>query len=119
MRIPHRPPILCIDEVVECDKDHAVTISVARGEWEGWLVEGLAQTAAVLNAEAYDETGNGMLVQVRRFDIARPPKAGERLTLRVDIVRRLPPLTLATGRATSGEETLAEGELKFYLESPA
>jgi len=93
-----------------------VAEQVARGPWEGWLVEGLAQTAALLNAEGYNETGKGMLVQVRRFEFFRLPQAGERLTLRVDIVRRLPPLTLSTGRVTAGSETLAQGELKFYLE---
>ena len=89
----------------------------ARGPWEGWLVEGLAQTAALLNAEGYDEVGRGLLVQVRHFDIHRVPVEGEALTLRLDLVRRLPPLTLMTGKVTCGSETLAEGELKFFLEA--
>ena len=83
------------------------------GALGGLAGRGLAQTAALLNAEGYGETGRGMLVQVRRFHIRRVPAKGEQLTLRVDLVARLAPLSLMTGRVSSGSETLAEGELKF------
>ena len=50
--------------------------------------------------------------------ITRAPRPKEKLTLRVDIIRRLPPLTLMDCRATAADgEVLARGELKFYLES--
>ena len=49
--IPHRPPILCIDRIVRVDDEHAVTVQIVPDAWEPWLIEGLAQTAAVLNAQ--------------------------------------------------------------------
>ena len=114
--IPHRPPVLCVDRLIEAGTEHAVSRGVAREE-EPWLIEGLAQTAALLNAQVYGVTGLGMLVQVRRFEIARAPRAGEALDFRVEIVRRLPPLTLMTGRIQGADGALvASGELKFYLE---
>ncbi len=120
--IPHRPPILCIDRIVEVDDEHAITEQVARGSWECWLIEGLAQTAAVLNKHDEKRTGaestKGMLVGVRKFDIIRPPRDGEVVTLRIDLIRRITPLTLMRAEARVGDELLASGELKFYVELP-
>ena len=114
--IPHRPPVLCVDRLIEADTEHAVSRGIAR-EAEPWLIEGLAQTAALMNAKAYGETGLGMLVQVRRFEVARPPRAGEVLDFRVDLVRLLLPLSLVQGRVQDADgELVASGELKFYLE---
>ncbi|MHC4958135.1 MAG: hypothetical protein ACYTGN_07140 [Planctomycetota bacterium] len=114
--IPHRPPILCPDRLVEADEDHAVAEHTARDDWEPWLIEALAQTTAVLNATVFDNPGTGMLVQVKHFKVARRPVAGERLTLRVDVAHRLPPLALVRGTVLAGDETVAEGDLKLYVE---
>lgn len=88
--------------------------------WEPWLVEGLAQTAAVLDGDNRDgglpEDHKGMLVGVRRFRIARAPRVGESIVFRVDLVKKLGPVTLVDGTATVGDETIASGELKFYVE---
>lgn len=120
--LPHRAPILCVDRVVETSAEHAVCEQVARDGWEGWLVEGLAQTTAILDGTERRAAGRGplvgMLVGVRKFAIARTPEPGERVRLRVDVIRRLPPLALVRGEATSGGELLASGELKFYMEEP-
>ena len=35
---------------METGAEHAVCEQVARDGWEGWLVEGLAQTTAIQNA---------------------------------------------------------------------
>lgn len=114
--IPHRPPVLCIDRLMHADREHAVSRGIAR-EGEPWLIEGLAQTAALLNAKVYGVTGLGMLVQVRRFEVARAPREGEPLDFRIEMVRRLPPLTLMTGRVQDADgELVATGEFKFYLE---
>lgn len=114
--IPHRPPVLCVDRLLAADTEHAVARGVARSE-EPWLIEGLAQTAALMNARIYGKAGLGMLVQVRRFEIARPPREGETLDFRVDLVRLLLPLSLVSGRVQAADgERIASGELKFYLE---
>ncbi len=88
--------------------------------WEPWLVEGLAQTAAVLNGWNERITGGkahkGMLVGVRRLRIHRRPKADETVRFHVELVKRLGPLTLIDGRATVGDELIAAGEMKFYVE---
>jgi hypothetical protein len=84
---------------------------------EPWLIEGLAQTAALLHATVYGESQRGMLVQVRRFDIVRAPEPGEILTTRVEVILRLAPVHLLRGavRDAAGS-VIAEGELKFFVE---
>ena len=57
-----------------------------------------------------------MLVGVKRLRIVRRPKAGESLTFRVDLIKRLGPVTLFEGEARAGDETVAQGELKFFVE---
>ncbi len=88
--------------------------------WAPAIIEGLAQTAAVLNG--FDERSSGrtstkgMLVGVRRVRIHRQPRSGETVRYRVDLIRRLEPLTLVQGRAFVGDLCCAEGELKFFVE---
>ena len=90
--------------------------------WEAGLIEGLSQTAAVIQApvggpEACGD-GVGMLVGVRKFVVERRPVIGELVTWRVEVLKRLGPFLLTTGRAQVGDELLACGEFKFYWEVP-
>lgn len=88
--------------------------------WEPWLVEGLAQTAAVLDGDnrgALAADHKGMLVGVRRFRIERAPLVGETVVFRVDLVKKLGAVTLVDGTARVGDEEIARGELKFYVET--
>jgi len=114
--IPHRPPIRCVERLDHADSTHAVATGRAPDAWEPWLIEALAQTAALLNATETDATGLGMLVQVRKFDITRAPRVQEPLNLRVDVIVRVPPVHLLRGEVRDEQgELLASGELKFYV----
>lgn len=126
--IRHRAPILCVDELLESGAEVAAcALTVREGPhvqagslWEGALVEGIAQTSTLLEdpaAVGAPAAGVGMLVGVRRFVVDRLPRIGERVVFRVQLVRRLGPFLLVDGRATSGDECLAKGELKFYWSS--
>jgi 3-hydroxymyristoyl/3-hydroxydecanoyl-(acyl carrier protein) dehydratase len=81
------------------------------------LIEGLAQTAAVLNGTHEDSRGRGLLVGLKNLRMYRRVRVGERLRFEIDLIRRLPPLVLTRGRASVGDEVVAEGELKFFVES--
>jgi predicted hotdog family 3-hydroxylacyl-ACP dehydratase len=126
--ILHRPPALCIDAVVSID---AVSAQAARTVpleatidgvlWEPWLIEGLAQTAAVLNGSAERITGQrttkGMLVGVRNLEIHRLPAAGETIRFAVELIKRISPLSLMACRAYVDDQLVADGVLKFYVEA--
>ena len=125
--VPHRPPILCVDEIRSVEETRASTSRLVPAEsccdgllLEPWLIEGLAQTAAVLKAAGMRKTGarvdRGMLVGVKRMKIHRRPRLGERLTFEVELIRELPPLTLVEGRVLVEDEEIARGTLKFYVE---
>jgi 3-hydroxymyristoyl/3-hydroxydecanoyl-(acyl carrier protein) dehydratase len=119
--------MLYLDRVADVAAEHAVAERTVRAEdvtdgawWEVGLVEGLAQTAAVLNAfeerRAGVRTQHGMLVGVRKFEIRRCARVGETIRFRVDLIRRIAPLALMRGEASCGNEVLASGEIKFYVE---
>jgi 3-hydroxymyristoyl/3-hydroxydecanoyl-(acyl carrier protein) dehydratase len=94
--------------------------TIAGKLWEPWLVEGLAQTAGILNGMNERTTGGtsrkGMLVGVRRLKFHRRPTVGETVRFHVELVKRLGPLTLIDGRVTAGDDLIAAGEMKFYVE---
>lgn len=124
--IHHRPPILCVDRILEFSAEHALCEYEVRegghvrdgAMWEEGLLEGLAQSAAVLQSLPSGATveGVGMLVGIRKFVIQRAPVIGELVQWRVDLIKRLGPFMLTDCRALSGEECFARGELKFYWE---
>lgn len=128
--VPHRPPILAVDRVLAVTDDFAeaefrVPIAAADADaegnlWEQTLVEGLAQTASALHATSARRAGRriarGMLVGIQRFEVRRRARVGETLHYRVELIRELRPLSLVRGIASVGDEVLAQGELKFYVE---
>jgi len=95
-------------------------LSASGALWEAIVIEGLAQTACVLNGH-HDRgigrsTGKGMLVEVRKFKVERVPEVGECVDYRVDLIKRLLPLVLVQGEARVGADVIAAGELKFFVE---
>ncbi len=124
--IPHRPPILCIDRVLASTSERAAAERAARDGpdgfvWEGQLIEGLAQTAAAMLHRGLEEGGRrlakGMLVGIRGLRLARLPATSEAVRFEAELIRAILPLALVRGRAMCGGETVAEGELKFFVES--
>ncbi len=124
--IPHRPPVLCIDTVTRVTDSTAATLrTVPRSGafrnklWEPWIIEGLAQTAAVLHGYEESPTGSaqaGMLVGIRQFKVHTLPAPGETLRFEVEVIKRIAPLTLIQGTALVGDTVIAEGQLKFFVE---
>ena len=122
--IPHRPPILCIDRVLAVSTESAVAEChvnpTQTALWEPALIEGFAQTAAVVNGSQQrptpGATQKGMLVGVRDLQILRLPRGGETIRYEVQLVKKLGALTLFQGRATIEGEEIARGSLKFYVE---
>ncbi|MBI4879931.1 MAG: hypothetical protein HY812_09790 [Planctomycetes bacterium] len=81
--IPHRPPILCVDEIVEMAEERVVCAGLVQagphacaGEmWEEGLIEGLAQAAGVMHGALLRKRGLppglGLLVGIRGFAVRR------------------------------------------------
>lgn len=127
--LPHQAPIRVLDRVVSLDPSEAVAEQdVAdpahlRGEelWEGALIEGLAQTAALLAAAgpaAGDEPRpvRGMLVALRALELSRLPRRGETVRYVIRPQTRLGGAILVRGEAAVGDEVVARGRLQFVVE---
>jgi len=126
--VPHRPPVLCADSIVEAGADGASTeLEVRDGLYlhgeefcEEGFVEGCAQAAAALMAsEAGGEAvrpRRGRLVAIRELRIQRTAVRGERVVFEAAIVKTIGNLALVRCRASAGAESLAQGEMTFFVE---
>ena len=122
--VPHRAPILRIHRVVAADAATAVVAGTEpEGEgalpWELGAIEGLAQSTAVLLAQAVrpqdlPEAPRGMLVAVKRFVIEGQPPRGAEILYHVHLVRRLGPTAMVRGHAECDGRRLAGGELCLW-----
>jgi len=82
-------------------------------------MEGLAQTAAVLHGYQESPTGSaraGMLVGIRHFKVHALPRPGDVVRFEVSVIKRIAPLTLVEGSALVGDQLVASGQLKFFVE---
>lgn len=135
--LPHQPPLRVLERVEhlgprEARASFRVTpgpLTRGRELWSGALIEGLAQTAALLGAALAGGEGaepqpiRGLLVGLRKFTLGRAVQAGEEVHCAVSLVTQLGGGVLVQGRATvgegAGEEVVASGRLQFVMEPVA
>ena len=126
--LPHRPPMLLIDEVIEVDAESAV---VAKTFHEGdfgtrgglvldsILIECVAQAVALLNGFNALPSGapaaRGLLVGIDGFEFVARARTGIPLRISCRGTDRFGPFRLADGQVEQQGELLAKGSLKFYI----
>lgn len=122
--VPHRAPILRLERV----RSATVELAVVAGReptgpgalpFELGAIEGLAQAAAVLLAQAFldhelPEAPRGMLVAVKRFAIEAFPPVGAELHYHVRLLRRFGPTTLLSGHVEHAGRRLCGGDLTLW-----
>jgi 3-hydroxyacyl-[acyl-carrier-protein] dehydratase len=129
--IPHRPPFLLVDEIVELEPGKRV---VGRRELradEFWFaghfpgrpvmpgvltIEAIAQAGAV--AVMADEANRGKIPFFAGIDdvrFKRVVEPGDVLTLECEFVRYRPPIAKGQGRAFVGDELAAEAMLTVFI----
>jgi 3-hydroxyacyl-[acyl-carrier-protein] dehydratase len=129
--IPHRPPFLLIDRIVELEsgkrivgqKDVSLNDDFLRGHFPDYpvmpgvlLVEALAQTAAVLVMQ--DPANSDKLPLFARIDNCRfrqQVRPGDTLRLEIEVTSFRPPVGKAHGRALVGDTLACEADLTFAL----
>jgi 3-hydroxyacyl-[acyl-carrier-protein] dehydratase len=130
--IPHRPPFLWIDRVVELDPgvrcvavkfvDPADPIFAghfpARPILPGvLLIEAVAQTAAVMLGSAAPRDGAGtsarvaLLAAVNRFKFLKPVTPGQELRIETKKLTDAGPMAYISGTVWVDDEMVASGEL--------
>jgi 3-hydroxyacyl-[acyl-carrier-protein] dehydratase len=133
--IPHRPPFLLIDRIVELEPGKRIVgqkeVSLSRddflrGHFPDYpvmpgvlIVEALAQTGAVLVMQ--DPANAGKLPFFARIDNCRfrqQVRPGDTLRLEVEVTSFRGPVGKAHGRALVGTTLACEADLTFALGKP-
>ena len=127
--VPHRPPMLWLDQLVEFSEDWGRVVGhVPPGhlfaDGTGALhpsasIELLAQAAAA--HEGYrrriggQPVGGGFLVGIRNFALRRAPRFDEELTVTAERRWTAGPMQVTSGSVRDAEGVLAEGEMTFFV----
>ena len=130
--IPHRPPFLLVDSIVELSPGKRIvglkavstdTDTYLRGHFPDYpvmpgvlIVEALAQAGAVL--VMHDPVNKGKLPFFARIDNCRfrqQVRPGDTLRLEVDVTSFRDPVGKAHGRALVGDTLVCEADLTFAL----
>ena len=126
--IPQRDPFMMVDEFEQQDENTARTaLTVSRAIYfmlpDGMisptgLIEHIAQSCSALAASKVnsDTAPIGMIVEVKNFCCHRRPQVNEQIHTVVTFGFSFGNMTLAHGVSTIGEETVAEVDLKIYMQ---
>lgn len=133
--LPHRPPFLMIDRVVEIDpsgergtgiKNVTMNEPHFQGHFPGkpimpgvLFIEAMGQTAGVLVGLAQDLADSGMLIylmSVEKAKFRRMVRPGDQVRMPVEMTRRGSRVLRFAGRATVEGELVAEAEFTAMLD---
>lgn len=126
--LPQRPPFLMIDRLTEFSPEAASAELEVRADnifaEDGrlsapGLIENVAQTCAArigyINRLDNKTVKLGFIGAIRNFRAFRLPDAGERLSTTVTVREEMFGMTLVDASIRSGDETIAECEMKIAL----
>jgi 3-hydroxyacyl-[acyl-carrier-protein] dehydratase len=134
--LPHRPPFLLIDRVIDMDPGLSATgiknVTINEPQFEGHfpgnpvmpgvlLVEAMAQTAGALVVHSLNMSQEGKIVYFMTIDRARfraPIVPGDTVMLPVKMIRRRGPVWRFSGEARVGDKLCAEAEFSAMIMDP-
>lgn len=126
--IPQRAPMVMIGELVSSTPESTTTsllikadnVLVHQGQFtEAGLVENIAQTAAFHAGYQRDMSKPvqlGFIGALKDLKIHALPKVGATLTTTITITHQIMGATVIEGKATSGDQLLAEVEMKIFIQ---
>jgi 3-hydroxymyristoyl/3-hydroxydecanoyl-(acyl carrier protein) dehydratase len=124
--LPHAPPFLLLDRVLEIGERAGVFLKLISAADPcvapdgtlpaAFVLEALAQGGgALLTALGNQAPTPGYLAAVDDFRLHRPVRVGAMLRIEVEIVRHFAGVTRLRGRALLGTELVAEGQFTLAL----
>ncbi|MGG1314805.1 3-hydroxyacyl-ACP dehydratase FabZ [Cohnella laeviribosi] len=133
--IPHRPPFLLVDRIVELEagkravglKNVTMNEPYFVGHFPGYpvmpgvlILEALAQVGAAAILSVEENKGKiGLFAGVDEFRWRGQVTPGDTLTLQVEIIRLKGSIGKGQATAKVGDRVVAEGVLMFALTDPA
>ena len=127
--LPHRAPMVFIDELVDCTDTTATAIAQFGADHfaaaggaviDTALVECVAQTVAAAQghrAKARGQSGGapvGMLIAITNFQIRSRPAINQKLRIEIRELKRLGPMLMISGSISCEGQPIASGELTLY-----
>jgi len=126
--IPQRFPFVMVDVFEQCDDQKAVTrLDVRHGNFflmpdgtlsESGIIEHMAQSCSAL--AGCRSKGNaapiGMIVEIKHFQCRRRPACGDKVETMVEFGFSFGQMTLAHCSSAVEGETIAETDLKIFVE---
>jgi 3-hydroxyacyl-[acyl-carrier-protein] dehydratase len=128
--IPHRPPFLLVDRILEMDERHAVGLKQVTinepffvGHFPGnpvmpgvLQIEALAQVGAVAILSQPAFRGKlAMFARIENVRFRKPVVPGDTLTLEVQLLQMRSSVGKGHGVAKVGDGVVAEGDFTFAL----
>lgn len=128
--IPHREPMLLIDSIVEMNEKSAVGEKNLTGDelfFKGhfpsfpvmpgvFILESLAQVGAVMLLSKEEYKGKlGFYAKIEEAKFRQKVLPGDKLTLKVDVLKERFPLFIVRGHAYVKDKLVAEGKLTFAI----
>jgi predicted hotdog family 3-hydroxylacyl-ACP dehydratase len=127
--IPHRVPMIMVDELVEVSEAKAVShflvreenIFVSDGKFqESGLIENMAQTAAA--QAGYFQKKNsrpvliGYLASVKSFNLFFLPAVNSNLTTSIEVTNQVGDITLLKGEVHLDDHLICSCELRIFVQ---
>ena len=127
--VPHRPPFLFVDSLIEFSGDTGVVQSIIDSDnlfldendslKELVMIEIMAQAAAAVKGYSDLKEGReikkGFLVDSREFLFKKKGYRGDILNCRIEITKSFSGFSMLTGRLDRDGEELASGTLKLWV----
>ncbi len=126
--IPQRDPFMMVDDFESADNTHAVSrLTIVKENYfllpdgtmaETGIVEHMAQSCSALAGSLGDSQSApiGMIVEVKNFHCTRRPSVNETLETAVAFNFTFGQMTIAHCVCSVHSETLAEVDLKIYMQ---
>ena len=126
--IPQKPPFVMIDKLEECDEKVTTTNFTVNSEnlfcengffSEPGIIENMAQTAAIgagyLGKKNYENVQVGFIGSIKNLNIYFLPEVNTTITTNVIIDYKVMNATIIKATVTSGNDLVAECEMKIFL----